>query len=613
MRMKSSRIIGRLRTAHTALVAPASVMAGGIMFSIIAVAALTLDARNAHHEHLRQAELSLRSVTQSVEHHGSRTFEAIDLLLRLAAEQATDLGSPDLDPERIHAALAERAQASPMLSNLFVFDAGGDLTLESGHFPARGFNAADRPYFMALREGADDGLHVSAPFRSHLSGRTSFTASRRIQGRDGSFAGVVLASIDMGYFKSFYDGLELGFSGAAALFTDTGDLIFRHPHADGLAGTNHAGKRLFTEHLPMNPSGVYVARSAFDGRERLIAYHRIAGMPLVVSASYAMDDVLREWRRDALRSTVLAFLLATGSGLGTVAVARELRGRRRAEREAQDAEREARSALAEARRALDEASRLGRDLAAERDRSERARLAAESASRAKSSFLAMMSHELRTPLNAVIGFSDILRQEMFGPLGEPRYVEYANDINASGTHLLGLVTDILDLSRIEAGKADIDLRRVELAQLVASAARVALVPAAGAGIETRLDVPRLPIRAMVDERRLRQALINIVGNAVKFTGPGGRVSVAMTEEAAAGTVRIRVEDTGIGIPEAEIAHVFEPFWQGGGMLSRRHGGAGLGLAITRHLVQLQGGEIHIQSVAGRGTTVEIHLPCAAPA
>jgi len=233
--------------------------------------------------------------------------------------------------------------------------------------------------------------------------------------------------------------------------------------------------------------------------------------------------------------------------------------------------------------------------------------AAETASRAKSDFLANMSHELRTPLNAILGFSEVIRDRVFGDVAVDRYASYAANIHASGSHLLAVINDILDMAKIEAGR--LDMREEVIAPLGEIATCLTLIePRALAGrIELAAPLPeRLP-NLFADAKQFRQILLNILSNAVKFTPAGGRVAVEAGATAAGG-LEIRIRDTGIGISPADMARLFEPFRQGDASRSQRHEGTGLGLAITRRLLEQHGGRIRIDSRPGAGTLVSLEFP-----
>ena len=231
---------------------------------------------------------------------------------------------------------------------------------------------------------------------------------------------------------------------------------------------------------------------------------------------------------------------------------------------------------------------------------------AASASQAKSEFLASMSHELRTPLNAIIGFSEVMEVETFGPLGAPRYKEYAHDIHDSGKHLLALINDILDVSRLDAGGMTLDERDFNLHDVIMQALKMISRQARGKSIELVEHLaPALPL-VHADERRIKQVLINLLANAIKFTPRNGSITVnAWLHEAG---LSVAVTDTGVGIAPENIAKALEPFSQIDSSVAREHGGAGLGLPLSSQLMQLHGGTLTLESTLHVGTTVTVTLP-----
>ena len=235
-----------------------------------------------------------------------------------------------------------------------------------------------------------------------------------------------------------------------------------------------------------------------------------------------------------------------------------------------------------------------------------ARDQAESANRAKSEFLANMSHELRTPLNAIIGFSEVISSALFGPL-DARYRDYAQDIHGSGHHLLRIINDLLDLSKVEAGRLELRETPVSLSAIFETCIRMVGDRAITAGLT--LDIRPTEVAVLGDELRLEQVLLNLVSNAVKFTPSGGRVSVAASL-ALSGEAVIAVVDTGIGMAPEDIPRALQPFAQVDNSLARPHGGTGLGLPLAQRLVELHGGTMTIDSQLGKGTTVTVVLPAA---
>ncbi len=245
----------------------------------------------------------------------------------------------------------------------------------------------------------------------------------------------------------------------------------------------------------------------------------------------------------------------------------------------------------------------------EADRALRAALRqAELANKAKAAFLAAMSHELKTPLNAVLGFSEIIRDEMLGAVGQPVYRDYAADIHSSGKRLLAIINDVLDVSRLEGGLLTIDARQTgaqDIAEQAVSLARSATGEERFIGIHVPFDLPSVN----VDPRRLSQALGNLLSNAVKFTTPQGEIAITAFAREDGG-VSFAVSDTGIGMAQETIAAALEPFRQLDGSLARRFEGAGLGLSIARALTELHGGALSIVSAVGSGTTVTIAMPAS---
>jgi two-component system cell cycle sensor histidine kinase PleC len=230
---------------------------------------------------------------------------------------------------------------------------------------------------------------------------------------------------------------------------------------------------------------------------------------------------------------------------------------------------------------------------------------AESANRSKSEFLANMSHELRTPLNAIIGFSQMMETGLFGPLGSPKYTEYAHDIHSSGQHLLELINDILDMSKIEAGRMTLEKHPTELPVVIEESLRLVSGRAEIASVKIVNETGVLP-RIEADKRAIKQVMLNLLSNAIKFTPSGGVIRVL--GEADDQLITIAVEDTGIGIPAHALPKIGRPFEQVENQHSKKHKGTGLGLALSRSLVELHGGTLTIESTEGVGTRVTFTLP-----
>ncbi len=242
---------------------------------------------------------------------------------------------------------------------------------------------------------------------------------------------------------------------------------------------------------------------------------------------------------------------------------------------------------------------------------ERAKDEAEAASRAKSQFLANISHELRTPLNAIIGFSSILMNQLFGPLGDSKYMEYSRDINESGAHLLDIINDILDLSKAEAGRLTLNLEEVQVQKAIAKCVTLMTDRAEKGNVKIITDIPKLMPPLMVDRLRFIQVVLNVLSNAVKFTEESGTVSITASTRKVNDEIThylVQIRDTGIGMSREDIDKAFQSFGQVDSGLNRKYEGTGLGLPLTKKLMELHGGAIEIESELAVGTQVTLVFP-----
>ena len=234
---------------------------------------------------------------------------------------------------------------------------------------------------------------------------------------------------------------------------------------------------------------------------------------------------------------------------------------------------------------------------------------AELANRSKTEFLANMSHELRTPLNAIIGFSEIFKMEMFGPLGAAQYTDYTNDIHESAQHLLDVINDILDVSRIEQGQLELSEDEFPLEKIVEACTRLVAERAKAAGHALTVELPEESIKLVADQRKTKQILLNLLSNAIKFTPDGGRISLT-AEILEEGGLEIRIADTGIGMAEKDVPKVLASFGQADSQLARKYEGTGLGLPLAKSFVEAHGGSLSLSSEVDAGTTVAVRFPAA---
>ncbi|HEX3442517.1 MAG TPA: ATP-binding protein, partial [Pseudolabrys sp.] len=283
---------------------------------------------------------------------------------------------------------------------------------------------------------------------------------------------------------------------------------------------------------------------------------------------------------------------------GYVSVGTDITALKTHEEKLVDSEKRLMATVSDLRASQQRLGELAEQYAAEKTR-------AEEANQAKSKFLANMSHELRTPLNAIIGFSEIMESGMFGPLGAEKYQEYCSDIRDSGQYLLDVINDILDMSKIEAGRIRLDFEDLDLDTLLNESMRVVSSKAQEKQLALTAKIaPGLTLRA--DRRALKQIVLNLLSNAVKFTPGGGRVTVrGRTTDHC---IVLGIADTGIGIAKDALAKLGRPFEQVESQLTKSHQGSGLGLAIAKSLVELHGGRMSIRSTLGKGTMVVVNLP-----
>ncbi|HUH84658.1 MAG TPA: ATP-binding protein [Stellaceae bacterium] len=506
----------------------------------------------------------------SVEQFVARTIETVDLSLQAAADEV-ETARPRARHD-VATLLEERLRRAPQLTGLALYGSDGRLRAATGTFLAPGSRLADAAYLRSAGDG--DGLRVV------LTEGKQIVISRRLTHGDGSATGVVAATLNGDYLQQFFSTLRTGDDGIIALATEDGVLLARKPYVEALIGQNFGSGTLFQQWLPIASSGVFPTRFQSDGRWRIVGYQRVEKLPLVVEVALSRDEALAHWHARALLQGAVAAVLLLILGIGAMMLHRELGARLRAHAELRDTVTEL----------------------------ERARRAAEEASRVKSEFMAHMSHELRTPLNAIIGFSEAIRDAVMGPVSA-RYRDYARDIHSSGSHLLRLIKDILDLSKVEAGRLELREEIVDLATLVEDCRRFFSERAAAGGLKLTVRVASDLPRVQGDEIRLKQILLNLLSNAVKFTAPGGRIMLEAAKTPDGG-VALSVADTGIGMTPEEVPLALEPFRQLEGAFNRRYDGTGLGLPLARQLAELHGGTLTIDSAKDRGTTVTVTLPAS---
>ncbi|MGQ3047482.1 MAG: sensor histidine kinase [Niveispirillum sp.] len=519
---------------------------------------------------LADAERDTANLTRAFGQHVSRTVSQVQQLLQEVSDRV-EAGYPaDLEVMRRRVAGLDRVSKF-----LGIMDARG-IVVDATRPGAVGLDMSDSDYFRQATEPGSPRLGFGKP----IIGRTPLMSSIpfwvRVEAPDGSLIAVVVGDVLSEYFAGFFSAVDLDLGAIATLMDLDGTVYARGASTPGIVGQSYPDLPDVGAAREGDGHGIIRAVSPIDGEDRIASYELLPGTRLLVSVGQDMDHVLqpyRQFRNQILLQGVFGTLLV----LALVVLVR----RYVAKLEASET-----------------AARL-------------ARAEAEQATAAKSQFLAVASHELRTPLNAIIGFAEVMVHRIHGPMGNPKYAEYAEDIRGSGLHLLALINDILDLSKIEAGKMDLRLEVVDLPKLAAECVRLMRGRVEAAALDLRVvstgeKAPHLRADAM----KIRQVLLNLINNAVKYTPSGGTITVAVERDPLwpDDYMVMQVADTGCGMTPTEVALALEPFRQINSHLARAGEGTGLGLPVAKSLVELHGGSLSIDSEPGQGTTVSIRLP-----
>jgi signal transduction histidine kinase len=535
------------------------------------------------------------AMSQVTAEQTAQTFLAADLLLRSVQDMSMKPGLAGSDEFRsrgrtpdYHDALVRLQRLLPQVDSVGVLDDTGTVIASSRSYPPPPpLGLADVPIFRTLHSHPELGLMMDGPVYRQANGRWMIYLGRAITDESGRFAGVAMVSMTTDYFQDRFSTVRIGAKGSVALLSDEGRMIARWPRADAVIGQQIAGPS--TAPAVPNDTPDVATTQGVDGRQRIIAdtHISIQGVGLYIGVTQTESAALKPWR-----SMALAIAVSTATALIVLAVLTVFLLRWLSE------EARWRGVIRDRENRL---SNQAVDLMAARDQ-------AETAQRARGQFLANMSHELRTPLNAVLGFSDIFRQELLGPIGNAKYREFAQDIHSSGQHLLDIINNILDLTKIDSGKLVLADEAVDVAELLEFCAKQVAETAQSAKVTLAIAPPAGEVTLRGDRIRLRQILLNLLSNAIKFTPAGGRVTVS--GEPAGDAFVLSVRDTGIGMTQDETFQAMQPFYQVDNSNARRYQGTGLGLPLTKSLVELHGGHIAIDSTLGQGTTVTVTLPIA---
>lgn len=530
----------------------------------------------------------INSFSYLVAENVSRSFDAVDLITNELRGQFAQVINWQAWPDQAgHALLAERkTRALPQLRDFAVYDETGRQRFHSTLLPTPAINISDRPYFKALQGGADRSLY--GPFKGRNSGRFTFTLSRRINDVAGHFAGVMFASIEPTYFQTLCQNTTP---------TQHFELFLVNQEGVIISGCNSRPDSAGDQ--PENVSGISIQTLLAGGRfyrtwrgaesQYIDGYHfrrhAVRNYPelWVVTAS-AESSILSNWRK---RQLYIGFMYLSGVVITLAAfglIRQQMARLQVMTRQLREHRDELEVKVKEATRSLEEKT-----------------AAAEAANVAKGAFLANMSHEIRTPLNAVLGMSYLaLKTEL-----NDKQRGYLSKIVLSGEHLLGLINNLLDMSKIEAGKLELDCTDFSIHGVMDRARNLLEDKARNKGLEIQVEAdPRLPEVMHGDSLRLIQILVNFLDNAIKFSDSGTiQIRAALLKHTQSGcVVQWEVKDRGVGLSEIQLTRLFKPFNQADSSTTRKFGGTGLGLAISKQLAALMGGDVGATSQPGLGST-----------
>jgi signal transduction histidine kinase len=501
---------------------------------------------------LKDARHDAVSLARLLDEHSLRTIQSADQAVQFLKHEYLEQGLK-LDVKGL-------VRGGVVLNDIFnlytVVGPTGKVLLSSEAFAPTGI--ADREHFQVHRANPHLGLDISRPVLGRVSQKWSLQLTRRIDLPSGEFGGVVVVSMDPFYFTRLYESARIGPHSTVSLVGDDGIVRARLSGRGTDIGLDVSRAEMFRQVLA-NEDGAFVRHSVLDGRERSYAYRRIGAYPLHVLVGIDTADVLDAYeplKQKTIQQAVLVTMAIAGFTVMLLVLIRRL---------------------------------------------VKSRAQALAASAAKTEFLSNMSHELRTPLNGILGYAELLRDDL--PPGEPR--DFARIIHESGVHLLALVNQILQLNKIGAGKERLVMEPVDVRALLAQVVNAHRSSAQAKGLALACAIaPGAPRCIQCDRIKLMQVLNNLLHNAIKFTD-GGRVDVKL--DVAAQGLRFSVSDTGPGIAADVHAMVFEKFFQVDSS-ARRSDGTGLGLALVRELVELMQGQVTLESTPGAGTTFSFTLP-----
>ncbi len=556
-------IRGRAPKAKTLIAFSALIM---LLFCVF----VAYQASKAYETAIEDGKTNATRLTRILSDQVDLTLLGVDLVLNRAVERQyfnTMFGGTL--PQDIENNFRLWVSDTPQIAAMVLIDDRGRIVITAEKPGYEGWyrfaEDVDRdPAYTAMKDDAERSVYIGNTTTSLTKHPQLMVMSRRINRLDGSFGGVILAAIDPSYFNDFFSSVDRGENRFMTLLLEDGSALFTGPESaeDRSRIIDYLGDQA---RKTRKKKDILADTKTFDGEIKIYAYTHLKSLPITTAIVIDEDYFLRDWRKARVKDiSFLAIFTVFGSVLSYFAL----------------------------------------NMAKQIQRAEQSEASAILASQAKSEFLANMSHELRTPLNAVIGFSEMLGAGYFGALND-KQKERVQDINLCGTHLLQLISDILEFSKGEAGKLELYEEEIDMARAVAEATRIVSERAKSKHITLQTEVADpLPI-LMADKRKVRQILLNLLSNAIKFTPQHGTITVGVRLDQHR-QMHLTVSDTGIGIAPEDIQKALAVFGQV--HRSQSHEGTGLGLPLCKMFAELHGGKLQLTSEVGVGTTVRIIFP-----